>query len=76
MIILNMFTLRFIERVVLDPVQCEGIENQPSDFASCSDNGVHLLVLVAGMLYRGLQLTSLFLIRGCVFKGHFERGVF
>ena len=52
------------------------IKNQPSNFISCSDNAVRLLVLVASILYWGLQVTSSFSIWGCVFKGCFERGIF
>ena len=52
------------------------IENQPSNSTSCSDNALCLLVLVAGRLYRGLQVTSSFSILGCVLKGCFEGGIF
>ena len=52
------------------------IKNQPSNFTSCSDNALRLLVLVAGKLYWGLQVMSSFSIWGCVLKGCFERGIF
>ena len=52
------------------------IKNQPSNSTSCSDNALRLLVLVAGKLYWGLQVTSSFSIWGCVLKGCFERGIF
>jgi hypothetical protein len=51
------------------------IKNQPSNSTSCSDNALRLLVLVAGRLYWGLQVTSPFSIWGCVVKGCFERGM-
>jgi hypothetical protein len=45
-------------------------ENQPCNSTSCSDNALCLLVLVAGILYRGLQVaTSSFSMWGCVMKG-------
>ena len=47
-----------------------------SNSTSCSDNALRLLVLVAGRLYEGLQVTSSFSIWGCVLKGCFERGIF
>ena len=50
------------------------IKNQPSNSTSCSDNALHLLVLVAGIFYWGLQVTSPFSILGCVLKACFERG--
>jgi hypothetical protein len=34
------------------------IENQPCHSTSCRDNALSLLVLVAGISYRGLQLTT------------------
>ena len=43
------------------PVQCEEL---------C------LLILVAGRLYWGLQVTSSFSIWGCILKGCFERDIF
>ena len=52
------------------------IKNQPSNFTPCSDNALHLLVLVAGILYWGLQMTSSFSIWGCILKGCFERDIF
>ena len=52
------------------------IKNQPSNSTSCSDNALCLLVLVAGILYWGLQVTSSFSVWGCVLKGCFERGIF
>ena len=52
------------------------IKNQPSNSTSCSDNALHLLVLVMGILYWGLQVTSSFSIWGCILKGCFERGIF
>ena len=52
------------------------IKNQPSNSTSFSDNALHLLLLVAGILYRGLQVTSSFAIWGCFLKGCFERGIF
>ena len=51
-------------------------KNQPSNSTSCSDNALHLLILVAGRLYWGLQLTSSFPIWGCILKGCFERYIF
>ena len=48
-------------------IQCEGFRNQPSNSTSLySDNALHLLVLVAGMLYWGLQ------VMWCL---HFQFGV-
>ena len=58
------------------PVQCEELKNQPSNFTSCSDNTLRLMVPLAGRLYWGLQVTSSFSIWGCVLKGYFERGIF
>jgi hypothetical protein len=52
------------------------IKNQPSNSTSWSDNTLRLLVLVAGILYWGLQVTSSFSIWGCILKGCFERGIF
>ena len=52
------------------------IKNQPSKSISCSDNALCLLVLVAGISYWGLQVTSSFSIWGCIMKGCFERGIF
>ena len=52
------------------------IKNQPSNSTSCSDNALHLLVLMMGILYWGLQVTSSFSIWGCILKGCFERGIF
>jgi hypothetical protein len=52
------------------------IKNQPSNSMSCSDNALHLLILVAGILYWGLQGTSSFSIWDCVLKGCFERSIF
>ena len=52
------------------------IKNQSSNFISWNDNAVRLLVLVTGILYGGLQMTSSFSIWGCVLKGCFERGIF
>ena len=49
------------------------IKNQPSTSTSCSNSAIRLLVLVAGILYWGLQVTSSFSIRGCVLKSCFER---
>ena len=48
------------------------IKNRPSSHdVSCSDdNALRLLVLVTGMLYRRLQVTSFFSIWGCVLKGY------
>ena len=52
------------------------LKNQPCHFASCSDNALRLLVLVAGRLSWGLQVTSSFSIWGCAWKSCFERGIF
>ena len=52
------------------------IKNQPSNSTSCSENGLRLLVLVAGQLYWGLQVLSSFSSWDCVLKSYFERGVF
>ena len=52
------------------------IKNQPSNYTTYSDNALHLLVLVTGRLYWGLQVTSSFSIWGCTVKGCFEVGVF
>ena len=51
------------------------IKNRPSNSTSCSDNALRSLVLVAGKLHWGLQVTSSFSIWGCVLKGCFERGI-
>ena len=51
-------------------------KNQPSNPTSCSDNALRLLVLMAGILYWGLQVKSSFWIWGCILKGLFERGIF
>ena len=46
------------------------IKNRPANSISCSDDdALRLLVLVAGRLYWGLRVTSLFSIWGCVLKG-------
>jgi len=50
------------------------IKNQPSNFIICSDNALRLLILVAGILYRGLQVMSSFSSWGCILKGYFEIG--
>ena len=47
------------------------IKNQPSNYTSCSDNPLRLLVLVACKLHWGLQVTSSFWICGCILKGCF-----
>jgi hypothetical protein len=47
------------------------IKNWPSNSISCSDNALRLLVLVVGILCRGLELKSSFSIWGCVSKGFF-----
>jgi hypothetical protein len=52
------------------------IKNQSYNSTSCSDNALHLLVLVVGRLFWGLQVMSSFAIWGCVLKGCFERGIF
>ena len=52
------------------------IKNQSSNSTSCNDNALRLLVLVAGMLYWGLQVTSSFWIWGCVLEGCFKRGIY
>ena len=52
------------------------IKNQPSYSTSCIDNAQRLLVLVPGSVNRGLQVTSSFLIWGCVVEGCFERGIY
>ena len=52
------------------------IKNQASNYTSCSDNTLHLWVLVAGRVHWGLQVTSSFSISGCILKGCFERGIF
>ena len=46
-------------------------ENQPSNSTSCSDNALHLSILVVGRLYRGLQVTSSFFNLGLRFEGLF-----
>ena len=51
-------------------------KKQPSNSTSCSNNALHLLVVVAGRLYRGLQVMSSFSIWGCIVKGCFEIGIF
>ena len=51
-------------------------KNQPSNSISCDDNALHLLVLVAGILYREIQVTSPFSIWSCVLNGCFERKKF
>ena len=51
-------------------------KNQPSNSTSCSDNAIRLLILVARIWYWGLQVTSSFLVWGCVLKGCSERGIF
>jgi hypothetical protein len=52
------------------------IENQPSNSNSCSANALRSLVLVAGILYWGLRVTSSFSNWACILKGCFERGIF
>ena len=52
------------------------IKKQPSNTISCSDNALCLLVLVVGILYWGLQVTSSFSIWSCVLKGCYERIIF
>ena len=52
------------------------VKNQPSNSTSCSDNALHLWVLVAGRLYWGLQVTSYIFNLVCDLKGCFERGIF
>ena len=52
------------------------IRNRPSNSTSCSDNALHLLVLMVDILYWRLQVTSSSAIWGCVLKGCFERGKF
>ena len=52
------------------------VKSYESDSISCSDNTLRLLVLVAAILYWGLQVTSSFSIWGRVLKGCFERGIF
>ena len=47
------------------------MKNQPSNSTSCSDNALHLLVLVVGILYWGLQVMSSFSSWGCILKDHF-----
>jgi hypothetical protein len=42
------------------------IKNQLSHSTSCSDKTLHLLVLVVGRLYWGLQVPSSFSICGCI----------
>ena len=49
------------------------IKNQPSNSTSCRDSALHLLVLVAGILCWGLQVTPSFWIWGCVLRGFFWR---
>jgi hypothetical protein len=48
------------------------IKNQPSYSTSCNDNTLHLLVLVTGIFYWGLQVTQFGVVLS--FKGCFERG--
>ena len=55
-------------------VHCE--ELRINHITPLLDNAFHLLVLVAGRLYWGLQVMSSFPIRGCVLKACFERGIF
>jgi hypothetical protein len=58
-------------------VQFEGIKNQPSNSVSCTYNVLRLLVLVPSGWYWGFQVTSLFSIRGCIWKGCvWERCIF
>jgi hypothetical protein len=52
------------------------IKNQPSNSTSCNDNALRLSVLVASILYWGLQVTSSFSTWGCVMKDCFERGIY
>ena len=52
------------------------IKTQPSNSIACSDIALRLLVHVAGILDRGMPVTSSFSIRGCILKGCFERGIF
>jgi hypothetical protein len=52
------------------------ITNQPSNSTSCSDSALRLWVLVAHKFYWGLQVTTSFLIWGCVLKGYFKRAIF
>ena len=52
------------------------IKNQPSNSTSCSDNALHSLVLVAGILYWGLHVMSSFSSWRCILKGYFEREVY
>jgi hypothetical protein len=52
------------------------IKNQPSNSTTCSDNAPHLLIILVGESCWGLQVTSSFLIWGCIMKGCFEKGIF
>ena len=52
------------------------INRQPSNSISCSDNALRLLVLMAGILYWGPQVTSSFSIWVCVLKGCYETCIF
>jgi hypothetical protein len=53
------------------------IKNQPSNSTSCIDNTLRLLVLVVGILNRGLQvISSSFSIWDCILKSCFERDVY
>ena len=52
------------------------IKNQPSNFTSCSDNALRLLVLVAGIVYWGFQVIVFIFNLGCIVKGCFKRGLF
>ena len=60
----------------MSPAQCEDSRINCLTLFSCSYNALCLLVLVTGILYWGLQVTSSFSIWGCVLKGCFERGIF
>ena len=57
-------------------IQCE--ESRVNHFysTSCSGNALRLLVLVAGILHWGLQVTSSFSIWGRISKSCFERCIF
>ena len=52
------------------------MKKRPSNFVSCSDNALRLLILVAGILYWGLQGMSSLSIWDCVLKWCFEGGIF
>ena len=59
------------------PVVQWKVNNQSSNSTSCSDNTLRLLVLVASILNRELQvMSSSFSIWDCVLKGCFEREVY